>query len=109
MLSSKPVSMPEQDSVSIPGKRRSGQARFHWIYPWTFGVFVSSLLLGRWLGIRFVDNGVEFLYQFLDPEILRNDLARGLYYLPAQPPLFNLFLGLGLKSFPGTARGASPL
>ena len=95
--------MPEQDSISISEEKRSRHARPHWIYPWTFGVFVGSLLLGRWLGIRFADNGVEFLYQFLDPEILRNDLARGLYYLHVQPPLFNLFLGLVLKSFPGTA------
>jgi hypothetical protein len=59
------------------------------------------MLLARWLGVRFDDSGLEFLYQYLDPAILRDDLARGLYYLHAQPPLFNLFLGVVLKLFPG--------
>jgi hypothetical protein len=60
-----------------------------------------SMLVARWLGVRFDDSGLEFLYQYLDPEILRRDLVHGLYYLHAQPPLFNLFLGIVLKLFPG--------
>jgi hypothetical protein len=76
-----------------------------WIYLWAVAVFLASNLTARWLGIRFADNGIEFLYQFLDPEILRHDLLRGLYYLHAQPPLFNLFLGLVLKWFPGMTTG----
>lgn len=39
-------------------------------------------------------------WQFLDPVILRTDLWRGLWYLHAQPPLFNLFVGLSLQIVP---------
>ncbi len=68
--------------------------------------FVVSEAMARALGVRFADNTLGSLYQYLDPEILRNDLARGLYYLHAQPPLFNLFLGWVLKLFPGVSRAA---
>jgi hypothetical protein len=68
--------------------------------------FVSSQLLARWLGVRFADGTLTFLYQYLDPAILRDDLARGLFYLHAQPPLFNLFLGGVLKLFPESSRTA---
>lgn len=71
-----------------------------WLYLWAAAVFIVSLFVARWLGIRFADNGIEFLYQYLDPQILRDDLLRGLYYLHAQPPLFNLFLGVVMKLFP---------
>ncbi len=37
---------------------------------------------------------------FLDVGILRHNLFHGLYYMHAQPPLFNLFLGLVLKAAP---------
>ena len=85
----------------MPGQNLASNSRGKWIYLWTLAVFASSMLVARWLGVRFADNGIEFFYQYLDPEILRNDLLRGLYFLHAQPPLFNLFLGLVLKAFPG--------
>jgi hypothetical protein len=62
--------------------------------------FFASELLARALGVRFASETLGTLYQYLDPEILRADLARGLYYLHAQTPLFNLGLGLVLKLFP---------
>ncbi len=71
-----------------------------WLYLWAAAVFFVSLFVARQLGIRFADSGTEFLYQYLDPRILREDLLRGLYYLHAQPPLFNLFLGVVMKLFP---------
>jgi hypothetical protein len=63
-------------------------------------IFAASELLARALGIRFASETLGTLYQYLDPEILRHDLAKGLYYLHAQPPLFNLGLGLILKVVP---------
>ena len=84
----------------MPGPGLASNSRGKGIYLWTVAVFAASMLLSRWLGVRFADNGIEFLYQYLDPEILRHDLLRGLFYLHAQPPLFNLFLGFVLKSFP---------
>ncbi len=71
-----------------------------WPYWWAGAAFFVSLFIARLLGIRFAANGIEFLYQYLDPQILREDLLRGLYYLHAQPPLFNLFLGVVIKLFP---------
>ena len=43
---------------------------------------------------------LTFYIQFLDPELLRHDLLRSLFYLRDQPPLFNAFLGVVLKLFP---------
>ena len=88
------------DTALMPQKNLPGKSHGKWIYVWTIGVFAVSLMVARWLGVRFDDSGLEYLYQFLDPEILRGDLSRGLYFLHAQPPLFNLFLGLVLKAFP---------
>ena len=70
------------------------------IYFWVVVVFAASEVLARYLGIRFASETLGTLYQYLDPTVLREDLARGLYYLHAQPPLFNFFLGVVLKLFP---------
>jgi hypothetical protein len=70
------------------------------IYLWVFVVFAASEWLARYLGVRFASETLGTLYQYLDPEILEGDLLRGLYYLHAQPPLYNLFLGVVLKLFP---------
>jgi hypothetical protein len=72
------------------------------IYVWVILVFAVSEVTARVLGIRFASETLGTLYQYLDPEILRDDLARGIYYLHAQPPLFNVGLGIVLKLFPGS-------
>ena len=86
------------------------------LYGFVVAAFAASELLARALGIRFAAETLGTLYQYLDPAILKEDLARGLYYLHAQPPLFNLGLGLVLKLFPesfalafSTLMGASAL
>ncbi len=60
-----------------------------------------------------IDQKVPFWYdtinnymQYLDPEILRHNLAQGIWYLHTQPPLFNLFLGLVLKLGSGKVASA---
>ncbi len=73
---------------------------------WVVCVFLLSEGLSRLLGIRFVDNTLSFLYQYLDPEILRHELTKGLFFLHAQPPLFNFYLGATLKTF-GSMSGAA--
>lgn len=45
------------------------------------------------LGGKFITNDYR-LWQFLDIELLRNQLLQSLWYLHMQPPLFNFFLGL---------------
>ena len=70
------------------------------LYLFVLAAFGASELLGRALGIRFAAETLGTLYQYLDPSILQDDLLQGLYYLHAQPPLFNLFLGIVIKAFP---------
>lgn len=72
-------------------------------YLWIFAIFVASQIIAILLGIRFVGSSVmviEPFWQYLDPQILKTDLLRGLFFLHSQPPLFNAFLGLVLKLFP---------
>ncbi|PYQ50433.1 MAG: hypothetical protein DMF78_15740 [Acidobacteria bacterium] len=59
--------------------------------------FVVSRLVLHGLGIRFDGSQFAKLWQDNDPDLLRHDLARSLWYSHGQPPLFNLYLGLGLK------------
>ncbi len=70
------------------------------LYVFVLVAFGASELLGRALGIRFAAETLGTLYQYLDPSILQDDLLRGIYYLHAQPPLFNVFLGIVVKAFP---------
>ena len=72
-------------------------------YFWIIAVFVASQIVTTFLGIRFVGSSkmiIEPFWQYLDPQILKTDLLRGLFFLHSQPPLFNSFLGLVLKVFP---------
>lgn len=59
---------------------------------------------GYWLaGVRFDTGSLHPFMQYLDPELLRTRLLESIWYLHIQPPLFNLFLGIGLKLDPGCA------
>jgi len=61
------------------------------------GVHVASRI-AFWIdGVRFDASTLPWFWQFLDPAWLRTDLLRSLWYLHAQPPLFNAFLGIVLK------------
>ncbi|MCI0416524.1 glycosyltransferase family 39 protein [bacterium] len=60
-------------------------------------IYLASYLIGSLLGVRFVFEVIPALWQYVDVEILHNDLAKGIYYLHSQPPLFNLFIGIVLK------------
>ena len=62
--------------------------------------FVVSRVVYRALGVRFSAVPVDFYIQFLDPELLRHDLLRSLFYMRDQPPGFNGFVGVVLKLFP---------
>jgi hypothetical protein len=62
--------------------------------------FGASRVLLDLLGVRFVAGGLPLFFQFVDPELLRGRLLESVFYLHSQPPLFNLFLGAGLKLAP---------
>jgi hypothetical protein len=59
------------------------------------------------VGIRFDVAPLFEFWQFVDPALLRDDLARSLFYLHSQPPLFNAFLGVVLKLAPRGAEQAA--
>jgi hypothetical protein len=67
--------------------------------------FAVARLLTFRAGVVLDATRVSNLWQVVEPELLRDDLARSLWYLHGQPPLFNAYLGLGLKLFGSSAAG----
>ncbi len=63
-------------------------------------LFILSRIIFAMKGGEFLASPIDFAKQYLDPVLLENDLLRSLFYLHAQPPLFNAFLGLILKLSP---------
>ena len=61
-------------------------------------LFLLSRLV-IWLGtaITFDLRPIESSWHIIDPLLLRDDLLRSAFYTPAQPPLYNLLLGVVLK------------
>src|SRR5262245_27057872 len=55
--------------------------------------------LGR-LRLYFDESPLNYFVQYVDPQLLKTDLWKSLYYLYDQPPGFNLLLGIVLKAFP---------
>ena len=64
-------------------------------------LFAVSRVVFRLVGVRFSTDQLGIAIQYLDPELLRTHLAQSVWYLHTQPPLYNLFLGIVLKLFPG--------
>jgi hypothetical protein len=74
--------------------------REHWQLLGLVALFiVSRALLASTTGKLSMDP-LTFYWQYADPKLLREDLLRTIFYLHSQPPLYNLYLGLGLKLFP---------
>jgi hypothetical protein len=65
-----------------------------------FVFFASRVIYFFYFGVRFDCVPLYCFWQFIDPELLKNNLLQSVYYLHSQPPLFNLFLGIVLKLFP---------
>ena len=63
-------------------------------------VFIFSRIFFYLKGVRFDYSGLGWYWQYLDLNILQNDLLNGLFFQHSQPPLFNFFLGIVLKLFP---------
>jgi len=72
---------------------------------WGLALHATSRVFFYAAGVRFDASTLPDFWQFVDPALLRDDLARSLFYLHSQPPLFNAFLGAVLKLAP---RGAEP-
>src|SRR5688500_4689088 len=83
--------------------RRAGRrARTVLRRPLTWGLLLHAG--SRWLfhaeGIRFDSTSLGWFWQFVDPALLREDYLRSIFYLHAQPPLFNAYLGGVLQVAP---------
>ena len=50
-------------------------------------------------GVRFDASPLPWYWQYIDPSLLKSRLVQSLWYFHAQPPLYNLFLGVDLKLF----------
>jgi hypothetical protein len=68
--------------------------------------FVLSRVIYHALGVKFDATPLGSFWQFIDPALLRDRLLESLWYAHAQPPLFNLFLGVVLKVFGNAYAGA---
>lgn len=62
--------------------------------------FVLSRLAYFAAGIRFDATPIDHFWQFIDPVLMKTDLARSLWYLHMQPPGLNLIVGLIVQWFP---------
>ena len=56
--------------------------------------FATSRLAAYGAGVRFDARPLESYFQYADPSLLQDRLLETVFYLHAQPPLFNLMLGL---------------
>lgn len=63
-------------------------------------IYLLSRIIFIKLGIKFDISSLEYFAQYLDINILKDDLINGIYFQHSQPPLFNMFLGIILKLFP---------
>jgi hypothetical protein len=61
------------------------------------GVFVVSRVVAAAVGLRFDAEPLHNAYQLLDVQLLRHDPFESIFYLHAQPPLFNAFTALILQ------------
>ncbi len=66
-------------------------------------IFILSRIIFRLFHVEFGYDALYRYWQYLDVETLRHNLLEGVWYDHAQPPLFNLFLGLILKISGGSS------
>ena len=64
-----------------------------------FFIFLFSRVLAYVFNVDFDYSPIYKYWQYLDINTLRNNLIDGVWYNHAQPPFFNLLLGIILKLF----------
>jgi hypothetical protein len=74
-------------------------SRHVWPVLFVWSCFCGSRIWAWFAGVRFDGSSLSWYWQYIDPELLKHHLLQSLWYLHAQPPLYNLLLGLGLKLF----------
>ncbi len=63
-------------------------------------IFALSRIFFYWSGINFYHWSGRLQMQFIDPDLLKNNLLQSILYLHAQPPLFQFIVGSIYKFFP---------
>ena len=66
-----------------------------------FGLVILSRVGYHIAGIRFDASSLPWFWQFVDPALLKADLAGSLWHLHSQPPAFNALLGIVVNLFTG--------
>ena len=56
------------------------------------GYVASRLIFWLYADVSFDADSLHWFWQFIDPQLLAHDAIRSIYFLHAQPPLFNLYL-----------------
>lgn len=64
------------------------------------GAFVVSRIAYGLAGVTFDASGIDYSSQLLDQTLLKDRLLESVWYLHAQPPAYNLFVGAVLKFSP---------
>src|SRR5262245_41944635 len=62
-------------------------------------LYAASYALYAALGVRFDGSPLTHYMQFIDVQLLYGRLLESIWYYHANPPLLNLFAGIGLKLF----------
>ena len=62
-------------------------------------VYTTSRMIFYFAGVRFNASTLGNFWHFIDPILLKQNLAESIWFLHSQPPLYNLLLGLGLLFF----------
>jgi len=73
------------------------------VYPVLAAYLGARLLYAQLFGVRFETGALWAAWQHLDVVVLQSQLLEGLSALHAQPPLFNLFLGVLIALAPAGA------
>lgn len=60
-------------------------------------VYASSRVFYRQLGIEFDDGPLTWFWQYIDLDLLRDQTWSSLYYQHTQPPLYNVYLAIGVR------------
>lgn len=74
-----------------------GAAADRWAVGGLVALYVGSRIAAYIAGVRFDLSPMATSWQILDPVLLRHDLLQSLFYMPGQPPLYNLLLGVVVK------------
>lgn len=69
------------------------------------GVFAVSRVAYLAAGVEFDASPLDGYWQYIDPALLQDRLGESLWHAHAQPPLFNLLVGMALK-LPGESHEA---